>query len=87
MNIEQLKLTIRQQNTPWDDIREKTEKYSYTPHKSTDPESLAGEMFSAALAKAFTGQAITTSQSKMAVWYLNNKIFVDFCDFIFVFSK
>ena len=26
MNIEQLKLTIRQQNTPWDDIREKTEK-------------------------------------------------------------
>ena len=76
MNIEQLKLTIEQKNTPWDDVRAKTEKYSYTPHKSTNPESLADEMFSAALQKAFSGQAITTSQSNMAVWYLNNKIFV-----------
>ena len=76
MNIEQLKLTIEQKNTPWDDVRAKTEKYSYTPHKSTNPESLAGEMFSAALQKAFSGQAITTSQSNMVVWYLNNKIFV-----------
>ena len=59
MNIEQIKLELEQKTTPWDGIKEETEKYSYTP-----------------LSKAFSGQAITTPQSKLEVYYLNEKIFV-----------
>ena len=76
MNIEQIKLEIEQKNTPWDAIREKTEKHSYTPSKASTPEELAAEHFSAALSKAFSGQAITTTQSDLKVYYLNEKIFV-----------
>ena len=76
MNIEQIKLELEQKTTPWDSIREKTEKYSYTPRKASTPEAMALEDFSAALSKAFSGQSITTTQSDLKVYYLNEKIFV-----------
>ena len=76
MNIEQLSLAIEQNITPWDDIRECTEKYSRTTLKSTNPQDLAAEMFSAALGKAISGKSITTDQSSISVYYLEGMIFV-----------
>ena len=76
MNIEQLKLTIEQQNTPWDDVREATEKYSRTPIHASSVEDLAAEHFTEGLRRAFAGKEITTTQSNMGVYYLNDKIFV-----------
>ena len=76
MNIEQIKLDLELKTTPWDGIKEKTEKYSYTPSKASTPEELAAAHFSAALSKAFSGQDITTTQSDLKVYYLNEKIFV-----------
>ena len=76
MNIEQIKLDLELKTTPWDGIKEKAEKYSYTPSKASTPEELAAAHFSAALSKAFSGQAITTTQSDLKVYYLNEKIFV-----------